>query len=130
MEQKIKEELDKLYQSAFDLKNAQRYPEGIAEFKRIAEEQGDPAKVAHLMIALLYEHELNDSVAALPYARKAVELKPESQLASLCLVHCLSDFGEDEELRSEIKRYVSTGGKLDLYQALFEENGLTADDFK
>ena len=125
----MKPDQNPLYRLAFDLKNAEKAPEAIAEFKRIIEEHGDPEGVAPLMIAMLYFHELNDHENALPYARQAVDLKPKNQMASLCLIHCLFHAKKHDELESEIRRYIKGGGKLDRYQTLFEVNGVKAEDF-
>jgi tetratricopeptide (TPR) repeat protein len=125
----VKEDQNPLYQVAFDLKNAEKIPEAIAEFKRLIDENSDPEGLAPIMIAMLYFHELNDHESALPYAKRAVDLKPNNQMASLCLVHCLFHAGQHDEVRSEIRRYVKTGGKLDRYKTLFEENGVKTEDF-
>ena len=125
----MKPDRNALYRNAFDLKNAQKSAEAITEFKRIIKRHGDPAGIAPFMIAMLYLHELNDHKRALPYARKAVAIKPTNQIASLCLVHCLFHADKHDELRSEIRRYVKTGGKLDHYETLFEENGVKVEDF-
>lgn len=81
------------------------------------------------MIALLYFHELDDPTKALPFAQQATELKPGSEGASVCLVHCLFKIGRQEELQAEIRRYMNIGRKIDLYTTLLEENGLTVEDF-
>ena len=125
----MKKEHVEIYQKAFDLKNAERFHESIVEFKRILESEGDPAQMCLMMIAILYYYELDDYKSALPYAKQAVQLKPESEKASLCLAHCFFDAGLDAEVEKEIKRYVATGGKIDFYQTLFDENGLTVEDF-
>lgn len=85
----MKSEIKHIFRSAFDYKNAEKYPEAIAEFKRIISHVGDPEGTGTLMIAMLYYYELNDHEKALPYARQAVDLNPTYEKASLCLVHCL-----------------------------------------
>jgi tetratricopeptide (TPR) repeat protein len=125
----MKKEYVKIYQKAFDLNNADRFHESIAEFKRIIESEGDPVKLCHIMIALLYYYQLDDYKSALPFAKQAVQLKPNSEKASLCLTHCLFDAGLQDEVEKEIRRYVATGGKIDFYQTLFDENGMKLEDF-
>jgi tetratricopeptide (TPR) repeat protein len=125
----MKTKLDKLYQKAFDLKNAGRFRESIAELKRILKDDDDPKRVCPVLIASLYYYELKDHRKALPFAKQAVKLKPENEMASLCLVHCLFQAEKHAEVTKEIRRYVATGGKLESYQTLFDENGVTAKDF-
>jgi hypothetical protein len=81
------------------------------------------------MIACLYYFELDDPEKALPYAKRAVILSSTSEMASLCLVYCLFHADQQDEIKAEIRRYIQTGRKIDLYQTLFEENGLTREDF-
>lgn len=119
----------RLYDLAFEYMNSDRVLDAITEFKRIIDEHDDPRKIGPVMTALLYFHELDEPAKALPFAEKATQLKPTSEGASVCLVHCLFKLGRQEELQSEIRRYVATGGKIDFYTTLFEENGLTVEDF-
>jgi tetratricopeptide (TPR) repeat protein len=118
-----------IYDLAFRLKNEARTQEAIVEFQRLLDTGDDPERIAPLMIAMLYFHDLDDHESALPYAKQAVTLKPENEMASLCLVHCLFRSDKKDEIRSEIERYLKTGGKVNRYQTLFEENGVSAKDF-
>lgn len=113
---------------AFELKNDEKYPEAIDEIKKQIESHGEDGSSTGL-IALLYYVELNDPKSALPYAIKATQYSPKSELASFCLAMCLKHFKKKEDLYNEIKRFVATGQKLDLYETLFEENNLTKEDF-
>ncbi len=113
---------------AFELKNDGKAAEAISLFKASAE-QGQHEGVASMMIAGLYYHELDDPENALPFAQRAVRLRPKNEFASVCLTHCLFDQGRQDEMQAEIRRYISTGAELDLYSTLLEENGLEAADF-
>ena len=124
----ISKEKEAHYNRAFELKNDSKYLESINEFKKIIDKYGE-SSIAVGMIATLYEYELNDSINALSYARRSTELSPKSEMASLCLAHCLFELDLHEDMIKEIKRYINTGGKIDGYNVLFEENGLTLNDF-
>jgi tetratricopeptide (TPR) repeat protein len=115
-------------EKAFELKNDQKYLEAIKEIKLQIDIHGEDGSSTG-MIALLYYVELNDPESALPYAEKAVQFSPNSEMASFCLTMCLKHFGRAEELDKEIKRFVATGQKLDLYETLFEENNLRKENF-
>jgi len=119
---------EKIYKRAFDLKNGGKVDEAIAEFKKILEHYPDSGMSAS-MIANLYYSELNDPENALSYAERAIELLPKSETASFCLSLCLFELNRKDDMYSEIKRYVNEGGKIDLYNTLFEENELTLNDF-
>ena len=82
-----------------------------------------------MMISMIYYHELGDYETALPFAKKATEQKPLSELASINLVHCLIEAQSTADVNDEIKRYLATGRKIDYYQTLFNENQVTAEDF-
>ena len=117
------------YQKAFHLKEYELSEESIKEFKRILDEEGDPLSICHRMIAALYYYRLNDPEQAIPFAVEAVSLSPQDEMASLCLVHCLYDIGHPLEMEKEIRRFVATGGKLELYKPFLEENGSKLSDF-
>ena len=118
----------KQYDHAFELKNAGKTEEAIALFKNIIKEYGESA-VANGMIANLYYIKLHDHVSALPYAKRAVELSPKSELASMALVLCLFEHNYKDEINNEIRRYLRVGKKIDLYKTLLRENGLNIEDF-
>ena len=120
---------NKMFEEAFELKNSNKIDEAIEAFKKINIEFGDD-KIATNMLAGLYYAEKDDAKSALPYAIKGVKLLPKSELASLCLFHCFHDLGKAEEAETEIKRYISLGGKIKDYKVLFDENNLSAEDFK
>lgn len=115
---------------AFDLYKEGKFVDAIEEFKRIEVELSDPKKACALMIGMIYYHELNDPKRALPFAKKATEQKPLSELASINLVHCLMDTHSKSDVNEEVRRYLATGRKVDYYQTLFDENQITVDDFK
>lgn len=121
-------EEEKIYKRAFDLKNDGKVGAAIAEFKQILERSPDSG-ISASMIANLYYSELNDPENALPFAKRAIELLPKSENASFCLSLCLLELNRKDDMYSEIERYVNEGGKIDLYNTLFEENGLTLKDF-
>ena len=118
------------YKRAFELKNAGRFQMSIAEFERIADTGEDPKHLCKFMIAMLYCYELDDYVTALPYSIQAAQASPKNEKASLCLVHCLLEAGRREEAHDEIRRYVAAGGRIDFYQVLFDENSLSAENFR
>ena len=124
----ISKEEEAHYNRAFELKNSGKYIESINEFKKIIDIYGE-SSIAVGMIAALYQSELDDSRNAISYARRSIELSPKSEMASLCLAHCLFELDLHEDMIKEIKRYINTGGKIDGYNVLFEENGLTLNDF-
>ncbi len=113
---------------AFELKNDDKAAEAIGVFK-LAAEQSQHEGVACMMIAGLYYSELDDPENALPFAQRAVRLRPKNEFASICFMHCLVDQGRQDEAQAEIRRYISIGSELDLYNTLLEENGLEAADF-
>ena len=119
---------DKMFEEAIGLKNSDKIDEAIEAFKRITIEFNDD-KIAPNKVAGLYYANKDDPKSALPYAVKGTKLLPKSELASLCLFHCLYDLGKVEEAENEIKRYLSLGGKIKDYKILFDENNLTAADF-
>ena len=118
-----------IYQKAFDLKQEGRFEESIAELKKILSTNSDSLSACHMLIAIIYYVELNDHESALPFARKSVVKRPLSEMASINLSHCLFEANLKEEMEEEIRRYVSSGAKIDLYETLFEENGLGISDF-
>ena len=118
----------KMYDRAFQLKNEGKIEESISEFKRVLSEYPHSG-ISASMIANLYYSELNEPEKALPYGRLAIDLLPQNETASFCLSLCLFELNRKDEMYSEIKRYISEGGKLDLYNTLFEENDLSIDDF-
>lgn len=118
----------KYIEHAIELKNTGKPKEAIVELKRVIEKYGE-SPVAIGLIANLYYSELNDPESALPYAKQSVQLSPKSEMASMCLVLCLYHHKKPDEIDAEIKRYISSGGKIDLYNTLFEENGLKLSDF-
>ncbi len=114
---------------AFELKEQGRFNEAIDQFQKIvAYYEEDPQVV--LMIAMLMVIELKQYELALKYALRAVELLPNHEQASLTLFHCYFDQGLQDEAEDEITRYVKTGSAIEKYQVLFDENGLTVEDFK
>lgn len=113
---------------AIELKNEGKYLEAIEEIKDQIKIHGEDGSSTGL-IALLYYVELKDPNSALPYAERAVSLSPKSEMASFCLTMCLKHFERAEDIDREIKRFVATGEKLDLYETLFEENNLKKEDF-
>ncbi len=117
-----------MYEHAFDLKNQGKVKEAIIEFKHILEKY-PKSGVSASMIATLYYSELNDSENAIPYAKRAVELLPKKEIASFCLSLCLFTLNRKDEMYHEIERFIKEGGKIDLYNTLFEENGLTIKNF-
>ncbi len=117
------------YQAAFALKQGGKIVESIAAFKRILDEGRDNKNACHKLIALLYYLELNDYESALPYARESVKKRPLDEMASINLSHCLFEANLKDEMNEEIKRYISTGGKIDSYETLFEENGIDRSNF-
>jgi len=119
----------KLYKKAFDLKNAERFEDSISEFKRIVQDHGDPANICPVMIAMLYAYEVNDYGSALPYAKEAAAINPANEKISICLTHCYVAANRQDEANDEIRRYLATGGEVVFYQTLFEENGLSVEDF-
>ena len=118
-----------IYKKAFQLKDNNLSEESIEEFKRILGSDGDPFNICHRMIAALYYYRLSDHESALPYALLSVFNSPSDEMASLCLVHCLFDAGQPEEMEKEIRRFVSAGGKIDLFKNFIEENGAKISDF-
>jgi tetratricopeptide (TPR) repeat protein len=113
----------------FEHKNKGNHQEAIDTFKESIRRFGE-SSVSVAMIAMIFQSILNQPAEALSYARRSVRLAPQSELASINLVHCLFDLGLHEELEREISRYLALGKTFEHYDVLFEENGLKREDFK
>src|SRR3712207_2806544 len=85
-----------------------------AIFERLDAEY--PNRVAILgMWGSLY-FRLRDWARALPLYRRAVELSPKSELASLGLFHSLWGVGRSEEAFAEMRRYLSVAESAEYRQ--------------
>ena len=113
---------------AFELKKQGRFEEAIQEFQKVLNFYEQDGQI-HLMVSMLFNHELKKYEEALPHAQKAVELLPKLEKASLNLCHCYADLGMQDEAENEISRYVKNDGVIQQYQILFDENGMTKEDF-
>jgi len=112
-----------------ELKDAGDFQGSIDEFARIKQQGFDEKNISDLMIGLLYFHELENTNSALPHAKLAVKQKPASEMASICLTHCLIESELHQEVNAEIRRYLASGGKVKEYELLLSENGLKIEDF-
>lgn len=101
-----------IHKKAFQLKENNLSEESILEFGRILESDGDPFNISDRMIAALYYYRLADHESALPYAITSVSNSPL------------------DEMDKEIRRFVSAGGKIDLFKSFIEDNGAQIIDFK
>ncbi len=114
---------------AFELKEKKKFKKAIKQFQKTIKKYGKtPGALG--MIAALYYYRLDNAEMGAKFAKETIELSPTSEMASITLVHSLIDLKRNEEADAEIARYVKAGGKIDLYNALFEENGLTVEDFR
>ncbi|MFC2125146.1 hypothetical protein ACFLU5_10065 [Bacteroidota bacterium] len=124
--------MDKEEQKAIDLafqyKREEHYKKSVDQFKYVLNRYGENSGIVG-MIGLLTVVELKDYTSALPFAKRYAELEPNSERASFNLFLCLSNLENEKEAEDEVKRYVQTGNKLDLYNTLFEENNLSVSDF-
>lgn len=119
--------MEPLIDQAFRLKKEEKYEESVDCFKQALETENDPR--VELMIALLTFHELSNPAAALPYAQNASTKKPECELASITLFHCLFNLDLKDEAEEEMTRFLNLGIPIDNYEVLLEENNLTIEDF-
>jgi tetratricopeptide (TPR) repeat protein len=96
--------LNRLLQHAIDLKNEEKFEEAADAFTQIVTQYPDCAPANGLLGAILHL-ELKRSREAIPYCRKATQLAPKSQMASLGLFHSLWATDQIYEALDEIKRY-------------------------
>ena len=124
----MNEELNKYLEKAIGLKNAEKNIEAIELLKKAENIFGDSPKLIGLITMILY-HNLEEFNKSLEYALKWTYLSPRNEKASITLVHILYNLKKHYEVDLEISRFVRTGEKLDLYNVLFEENGITKQDY-
>ena len=113
---------------ALTLKNDGKYLESIEEFKKLEIQYGETPALIGVM-AMIYYSELEDLSNAVEYAKRSAILSPKSEMASLCLFHCLYDLNKKDEANDEIRRFIQSGVQVDKYNVLFKENGLSIKDF-
>src|ERR1700730_16530744 len=79
------DEFKRLLSEAIDLKNQERYREAAQLLERLRETNPESASVHALLADTLWEQ--NDLPRAVPSFRRAVELSPKSEMASLGSFH-------------------------------------------
>ncbi len=124
----MNQELKKYLEKAIELKNTDKNIEAIELLKKVEKNFGESSKTIGLITMILY-YNLNRIDESLKYALKWTSISPESEKASITLVHILFDLKKHDDVDIEISRFVKTGVKLDLYNTLFEENGITKQDY-
>lgn len=93
------------FEIAWGLRNSGNDEKAIMKLLSLAEKYpNNPAFYG--IIADIY-WDMKDVKKAIEYFRKAVCVKPDSELASLGLFHTLWEKGEKEEALEEMKRYLS-----------------------
>jgi predicted Zn-dependent protease len=65
--------------------------------------------------------DLGESDMAIEDFRQAIAMAPQSETASLGLFHCLWERGDQIEALNEVKRFISSGGCSDDYDAILQE---------
>lgn len=124
MNNELRNELKK----AIELKNSGQDHEAVELLKETEIRYGVSPQSTGLISMILY-HNLGNLNESFKFALKWTEISPESEKASINLVHILFDLNKHNELEKEISRFIKTGVELDIYNELFEENGLSKKDF-
>ncbi|MEL6672800.1 MAG: hypothetical protein AAFR61_11435 [Bacteroidota bacterium] len=114
--------------AAFASKEQGEYEHAARYFQKAIDQFGETGETVG-MLAMILLVNLKRPQDSIPYARRAAELMPESEFASIGLVHCLLALNLQDEIEPEIRRYVAIGETFELYEVLWEENGLTKADF-
>jgi predicted Zn-dependent protease len=99
------EEFRKMLAQAIDLKNQERYSEAAHILEQLRAENPQSASVHALLGHALWEQ--NQLNLAVPSFRKAVELSPQSETASLGLFHTLMELGDTRSAIAEMNRFMS-----------------------
>ena len=92
-------ELAQKYSKAGDFKNSKMIMEELVS-------QNPDSSVFHAVLANAY-WDMKKIELAISEFKKAVELSPQSETASLGLLHCLWGEGNEEEALEEMKRFVA-----------------------
>lgn len=124
----MEEEINNILRKALNLKNKGCDIEAVDLLQKTEKEYGPSSKTTGLIAMILY-YNLKRTEDSLEYSLKWTELSPNSEKASLHLVHVLFDLDKNQEVENEIRRFVKTGMELNDYNILFEENGLSKQDF-
>jgi tetratricopeptide (TPR) repeat protein len=98
--------IEETFEEGIKLRDLGNFEEAIQKFSEILLETKEyDAPVLGVMGNIYWN--LKDYVHAHDCYQKAVELKPESELASLGLFHTLWDMGREREALAEAKRFLS-----------------------
>lgn len=114
-------EFEKLFEEAVKLRESGSLYEAIKKLKAIL--SGNPKyDTAVLGIMGNIYWELSELNKALKCYRKAVELNPKSEMASLGLFHTLWKLGKEDEGFDEMERFLSISNSKE-YSLLLDELG-------
>jgi tetratricopeptide (TPR) repeat protein len=97
-------EMRELYQRAIDLKHAGKLKEAAVKMEEAVEEFPQ-FPILWWYLGALYLHDLKKPRKAIPYLRRATELSPKSERASLGLFHSLWSANQVNKALEELKRY-------------------------
>ena len=101
---KNREYLDKSIQDIFNSKNKGDIGEAIRKAKLLADELPTDPAVCGVLASLYFQVDKFDESAV--FFKKAVDLSPASEVASLGLFHSLWSIGKKEEALKEMRRYL------------------------
>jgi len=113
--------LEQLFAEAIALRDLGNLRDTLAKLAEILSEQTKfDAPVLGLMGNIYWD--LNDFTKALECYRKAVVIKPKSELASLGLFHTLWNLGKRDEAFDEMRRFLSISSSEEYSRLLSEMN--------
>ena len=100
-----RQRLEPEFNRALQLRDADDWNGARAILERLALEFPDYPPVLG-MLGSIHFH-FRDYQKALPYFEQTVALSPQSELASLCLAHCLINTNRTAEAVVELQRYLA-----------------------
>jgi predicted Zn-dependent protease len=113
-----KADLEELFREAIRLRDAEKYPEAARLLRRLCEQKPHSAAVWAVLGDVNWRQEkLKEAIKCF---RRATELAPESELASLGLFHTLWEMGLEKKAREEMDRFQKVAHS-DEYATLHKE---------
>ena len=111
-------ELDKKIEKVLELKKQDKYKDALCEAENLTEKYPEIGSVYGLAASIYFELDRFEE-AAQKY-RKATEISPKSEMASLGLFHSLWQIGSNDAAFEEMKRYMSIA-ESEEYNELLEK---------
>jgi tetratricopeptide (TPR) repeat protein len=111
-----------MFERAVRLKDANNLPGAQEILEQLISEKPDYEGYHYYLAHLYWEQGLLEKATA--SFRRATELMPASERASLGLFHCLWELGRQEEALSEIERFLKIADCKDYRQILSEINAI------